>query len=424
MNKKRIVITGIGIITSAGIGKEAFIGGIRNGKSGIRKIKMFDIKVQDIKVGGEIKKFNPRDIIGDKGMVDMDRATALLLCAGKMALDDTGLSSDSDDRSSVGVSIGATYGSLKSILDFDRESIVDGPRFVNASRFPNTVMNSPAGHLAIRFGLKAVNCTISTGFCASADAVKYAINAIESDRANVMLAGGTEEICLETFLGFKKIKYLATANKEGKAIMRPFDKDRTGTILGEGSSILVLEELEHAKKRNAKIYGEISNISSCYYPNDLFQYEPAGFGMIKAMNEVLSELSKEDTIDCIFANGNSTINGDDIEYKAIKSKDILDQLKKGSGSTDGVPVTAIKSYTGETFSAAGAINMAAAAICIENGFIPKIAGFKQTSISNEKDLKFIKRNGYKTKISNVLVNVFSPNGMYSSCIIKKYNGMI
>ncbi|MGE5174543.1 MAG: beta-ketoacyl synthase N-terminal-like domain-containing protein, partial [Betaproteobacteria bacterium] len=195
---KRIVITGIGVLSPIAIGRDAYWEGLFQGKTGFRPVTLFDTVPFHVNIAGEIGDFDPVSLLGKKGLRDLDRSTRLVCSAAKLALDDSRLNITEDNTHSIGVSIGTTFGSLHSISQFDRSGLVDGPRFVNPSHFPNTVINSPASQVSIRFKIKGFNTTMSTGFCASLDAVSYATDFIKLNRADVVLTGGVEELCEET----------------------------------------------------------------------------------------------------------------------------------------------------------------------------------------------------------------------------------
>jgi 3-oxoacyl-(acyl-carrier-protein) synthase len=202
---RKIVITGIGVLSPIGIGKDAFCEALFQGKTGFKTISLFDTSSFNVHSAGEIRDFDPISFLGKKGLRTLDRSTRLLSSAAKLAIEDAHLQITDENTNSIGVSIGTTFGSLHSISQFDREGLIEGPRFVNPSYFPNTVINSPASQVSIRFKIKGFNTTISTGFCASLDAVSYAADFIKLNRADVVLAGGVEELCEETFLGFYRL---------------------------------------------------------------------------------------------------------------------------------------------------------------------------------------------------------------------------
>ena len=411
MHKKRIVITGIGVISPIGIGKDRYWQNLYEGNSGFRLITLFDISNFKVKVGGEIKDFNPKDIIGKTGILDLDRATTLLLSATKLALEDSQVDIANINSSKTGISIGTTFGSLNSLSEFHRQSLDEGPNFVNVSRFPNIVINSPASRVAIRYTVKGPNCTLSTGFCAAIDALEYAVCCINSNKAERMITGAVEEMCVQTFLGFYKLGCLAGLNNiEPRSC--PFDKKREGIIFSEGSAVFVLEELGLALKRKAHIYAEVLSTSSNFDPFRLDKFNPKGSGMVEAMKSALENANlKPNEIDCIFANANSTRDADFVETKAIK--------KVFGNFVKSLPITAIKSIIGESYSAAGALATAAAVGSLERDFIPPTINLREKD--KECNLDCVPNSVIRQKVSKIMINTFSPNGANSVLIIGKYH---
>ena len=206
---REVVVTGIGVLSPIAVGREQYWDALKHGKAGFREITLFDTARFKVNIGGEIPDFDPVRFLGKKGLRTLDRSTRLICSSAKLALDDAHLDITEDNTNSVGVSIGATFGSLHSIAQFDRVGITEGPRYVNPSLFPNTVLNSPASQVSIRYGIKGFNTTISTGFCASLDALMYASDFIKLNRADAVLAGGVEELCEETYMMFHELGFLA-----------------------------------------------------------------------------------------------------------------------------------------------------------------------------------------------------------------------
>ena len=264
MNKK-IVITGIGVLSPIAIGREAFWAGLFQGKTGFRPVTLFDTSPFRVNIAGEITDFDALSFLGKKGLRDLDRSTRLICSAAKLAIDDSRIEITEDTTHSMGVSIGTTFGSLHSISQFDRSGLIEGPRAVNPSHFPNTVINSPASQVSIKFKIKGFNTTISTGFCASLDAVSYAADFIRLNRADVVLAGGVEELCEETFMGFHNLGCLSGTDGS-EPICCPFDARRNGTILSEGAAVLVLEDEEHALNRDAVILARVLGYGNAFDP--------------------------------------------------------------------------------------------------------------------------------------------------------------
>jgi len=413
MKNQRIVITGIGILSPIGSGKDNYWQGLKEGRSGIKNITVFDTAKFKIKVGGEITEFNPKETLGRIGLVDLDRATTLLSCAMKFALQDSGLDINENNKRRMGISVGTMLGTLNSISEFDKAGLIQGPKFVNPSRFPNTVINSPASRAAIRFGIKGFNTTISSGFCAGADAIDYAVHALNFNRAEQVLAGAVEELSLQTFLGFYELGYLSGLKNGFSPVSRPFDKNRDGIVFAEGSTVIVLETLESALKRKAKIYAEIASIASNFDPGCFHKFNKKAEGMIGAMASAISNggLEKED-IGCIFANANSTKDADAIETKAIK--------KVFGTHVKDIPVTAIKSMIGETFSSSGVMNVAAALGSFEKGFIPAIKNYQTKD--DDCTLNFVLQTIENIKLRHMMINCFDPSGANTVIILKQFQG--
>ena len=410
MNKKRIVITGIGVLSPIGIGKDAYWDSLQKGMSGFRPITLFDTSDLKVKIAGEITEFNPKDILGKKGLVDLDRATTFLLSAAKFALEDSKIDISNINSPRTGISVGTTFGSINSLSEFDRQSLEEGPHFVNPSRFPNTVVNSPASRTAIRYGVKGPNATISTGYCAALDAIDYAIYSMNFNRANRMIVGAVEELCIQTFLGFYQLGYLSGLNNGNQPLSCPFDKRRDGIIFSEGTSVIILEELNSALARKADIYAEILSVGSNFDPFRLHKFNPKGKGIAESMKLALDNAAlKPDDIDCIFANANSTQDADLIETKAIK-----EVFGKASGN---IPVTAIKSMVGETFSASGGLATIAALGSMKQDFIPPTVNLKQKDA--RCDLDYVPDSARRQEIEKVMINSFGPNGSNTVLIVGK-----
>jgi len=402
----KIVITGIGVLSSIGIGKDAFWQALQEGKSGVKPVTLFDTSKLKVKMGAEISDFNPGAILGEKGLRNLDRATKLLLCAGKLALDDAKLEITEENSTSFGISIGTTLGSLWSISEFDKSALRDGPHFVNPAEFPNTVINSPPSQLAIRLKSKGPCATISSGFTSSLDAIKYGIDLIRNKRAQIVLGGGVEEFCEQTYLGFYKVNFLAGV--KGPELNCPFDQRRNGIIFGEGSAILVLESEESAKKRGANIYARILGFGTYFYPYAINKYEPQGYGLKKAMRLALDDASVAPfEVDYISAAANSTRDADIIETGAVKD---LWGAKAGK-----VAISATKSMLGETFSASGVLAAVATTGSIQKGFIPATLNYKEKDSSC--DLDYVANSARKAKINKALVNAFGPSGSNSCMVI-------
>ena len=411
--KKRIVITGVGVLASNGIGKEAFWKALKEGKSGIKPVTLFDISTLRTKLAGEISDFDPKSILGQKGLRNLDRTTLLAMSASKLALDDANLPTPvpEEETDIYGVSLGSTMGSVWSISEFDKVALREGPRAVNPALFANTVINSPASHISIKFNIQGFNCTISTGFCSSLDAIYYAMNMLNLYEYRVVLAGGVEELCEQTYKGFHKIGYLAGSRPGKEEVNCPFDKRRNGIVMGEGAAMFILEELEHAKARDAKIYAEILGYGTSFDPKSNNIFSPKAEGATEAIKYSLEDagITPAD-IDYVSASADSTLDCDVMETRAIKKA-----LGKRAEKT---PISSIKSMIGDTFSASGAMNLGASIGMLENGFIPPTINYEKPD--KRCDLDYVPNKARETKVDRILVDSFAPTGNNSSLAIGKY----
>lgn len=407
---KRVVVTGIGVLASNAIGRIELWKALKEGRSGIRPVTLFDTSTARAKTAGEITGFKGEDFLEGKGLRTLDRATKLVLSAAKLALDDAGIKHPLDEDLSVrtGVSLGSTLGSVWSISEFDKDGLRDGPRSVNPALFPNTVINSPASHISIKYNIKGFNTTISTGFSASLDAIDYAANFIKLYDYDVVLAGGVEELCLQTFLGFHKIGHLAGSRPGKPEIDCPFDKRRNGIVLGEGACILILEEMEHARRRSAPIYAEVLGYGTSFDPKSRNIYSPKADGATRAI-----ELALEDAvigpgdIDYVSATGNSTLDCDAMETTAIN--------RVFGARAKRIPVSSIKSMIGDTFSAGGAMNVAASIGALQEGFVPPTMNYEVKD--RRCDLDYVPNKSRSAKLNKILVDSFTPTGVNSSLVV-------
>lgn len=407
----RVLITGIGVLSPVGIGRQVYWEALFRGKTGFKAISLFDTAPYNVHIAGEISDFDPVLFLGKKGLRTLDRSTRLLSSAAKLAIDDANLQITDENTNSIGVSIGTTFGSLHSISQFDREGLIEGPKFVNPSHFPNTVLNSPASQVSIRFKIKGFNTTISTGFCAGLDAVIYASDFIRLNRADVVLAGGVEELCEETFLGFHNLGFLSGVNGS-EPICCPFDARRNGIVLSEGAAVLVLEDSDHALRRNVEILAVVMGYGNSFDPLADRDFKRAGTGLKNAITIALKDasLSPED-IDYISAGANSTKGLDRMETRVIKEIFGVHAFN--------IPVSSIKSMVGESFSASGALSLAAAVGAIKNGFIPPTVNYKEKD--PECDLDYVPNKAIQKDINNVLVISSDPYGQNTAIVIGKYN---
>ncbi len=410
---KRIVVTGIGVLSPNGVGKQAFWKAIADGVSGIGPVTLFDTANMRTKLAGEIKDFNPDAILGQKGLRNLDRSTKLALAASKLALDDAGIAGPvpEDATDQFGVSLGSTMGSVWSISEFDKEALKSGPRSVNPALFPNTVINSPASQISIRFNIQGFNSTISTGFCASLDAIYYAMNMMSLYDYKVVLAGGVEELCEQTYKGFYKIGHLAGSRSGKEEIDCPFDRRRNGIVFGEGAAIFVLEDSERAKSRGANIYAQLLGYGTSFDPDSRSIYNPKASGAVRAMKACLEDARLDaGDVGYVSASANSTLDCDAMETVAVRAA--------FGPAADKLPVSAVKSMIGEAYSAAGAMNLAAGLGAITYGVIPPTINYEKSD--RRCDLDCVPNSAREKKVKNILVDSFSPTGANSVLAVGKF----
>jgi 3-oxoacyl-[acyl-carrier-protein] synthase II len=408
--KRRFVITGLGVIAPNGIGKDEFWNALKTGKSGIKPIKRFDTSEFKCKLAGEVHDFEPALYLGSTGLRSLERTSRLLCSAAKMAIDDASLIIDYKNTDDIGVCTGTTLSNLWNFAEFEKGAIIDGPRFTDASLFPGSVMNAASSQVSIRFNIQGFNTTISTGYSSSIDALKYAIDFIKLRRIKAVLVGGVESMSLMNYSGFYRLGFFAGIR--GEEISCPFDKRRNGIILGEGASVVIIEDEESAHERGAKIYAEVNGIGNYFDAYRTGKYDPDAKGLKASIKAGIknSELGISD-IDYISASANSVSDQDRLETKAIK--DVF------GGYAYNIPVSSIKSMIGETFSAGGLFQIAAAIGSMYHGFIPPTMNYDVKD--DDCDLDYVANKSRITRINNVLINNYGPGGSNAAFILSKWN---
>lgn len=410
MDKKRIVITGIGILAPNGIGKEAFWSSLKEGRSGIKPITIFDPGFFKTKLAGEISDFNAEEFLGPKDLQNIDRATKLVCSAAKLALEDGGLNVTEENTEEIGVVTGTTL-ALWNIAEFGREIVQEGPRFATAAIFTGTTINTASSQISIRHKIKGFNTTISTGYTASLDGLKYAADFIRLNRAKAVLVAGVEGLTFAGFAGFYKIGFLAGI--KGEELSCPFDKRRNGIILSEAATVLLIEDEEYAKNRGAKIYAQLAAVENSFDAYRSAKYDPKISGLKVTMAKALKNAQMhEDDIDYISSAANSVAQQDTLETMAIK--EVFNVYAKD------IPVSAIKSMVGESVSAGGLLQLGAAVGSLKESFIPPTINYEKQD--PQCDLDYVPNKSRERKLENILINNFGPGGNNATAIIKKYGG--
>jgi 3-oxoacyl-[acyl-carrier-protein] synthase II len=408
----RLVITGISILSPIGVNKDEFWSNLMNGVSGIKDITLFDVSKYRSKKAGEISNFDAKVFLGKKGIRHIDRTSLLASSAAKLVMEDAKITHQTYTEEDLGIVIGSTYGSIDSISTFDLEALKEGPNYVNPMAFPNTVLNAPASRASIFCKATGLNSTISTGVTSGLDAVIYASDFLRLGRVKAVLAGGVHGLTPDIFWGAYRSGILSGCNDNTVEISMPYDKRRNGFVIGEAAALLVIERLEDALKRKARIYAEIKGYGNTFNPkkitHDNLDTEEGVRCISLAMKN--AELNIDD-ISYISACANSSITGDRMETQVIKDY-FGDYAKK-------VPISAIKSMTGECLDASGAMQCITSIMAINNGVIPPTINYQERD--DECDLDYVSNKSRKLEVKNVLINDFSDTGNISSLIISKYS---
>lgn len=406
--KERIAITGIGLLSPAGVGRSLFWQALEEGCSGLRPASLFDATPYRNRLVGEVFEFDHRRLLGSTGLRHFDRTTLLLAAATKLALEDAGYQDQlKQNGQQTGMVVGSTFGSISSIISFDSESVEYGPRYVNPMAFPNTVLCAPAGRVSILFQARGVNATVATGETSGIDALIQACDFLVQGRAQLIVAGGCYGLSEDIFAAFSGAGVLAGSRDGAPEISAPFDRRRNGFILGEGSCLFCLERREDALRRKARIYAEISGFASTFTPHC---DDDKIAGRRQAVERALQEASLEASdVSCVFAGANSTEDGDRMESEVLKSV--------FAGVTPAPPVTAVKSVTGECLDAGAALQTAAAIFSLRRNLIPPIVNYSQPD--PQCDLDYVTGACRPVQANHVLVSAFSPVGHSSFLVISR-----
>ena len=410
--KKRVVITGLGCVTPVGTGKEDFWVNIKSGVSGIDKITRFDYTNYQTQIAGEVKDFTPEDYISKKELKKMDRFTQFAMVASKLAVADSELDLDSIDRNRMGTVIGTGIGGVETIEAQHKNLLEKGNRRVSPFFIPMMIGNMAAGQVAIEFGAKGPSTNVCTACASGTNSVGDAFKIIQRGDADIMIAGGTEAAVAEfAVAGFCNMKAMSTNNDNPQQASRPFDKDRDGFVMGEGCGILILEELESAKKRNAKIYAEIVGYGMTSDAYHITTPAENGEGAARSMQVAINDAGIEPSqIDYINAHGTSTYYNDLYETMAIKS--VFGEYAKN------VSVSSTKSMTGHLLGASGAIEAIVCALAIKDNFVPPTINLENPG--EGMDLDYTPNKGKERVINYALSNSLGFGGHNATIVLKKY----
>lgn len=409
---RRVVITGLGMVTPVGTGKEVFWNSLINGKSGIVPISRWDASQFSTRIAGEIRDFDPLNYLDKKEARRMDRYTHFACAGAQIALEDAGFKEDDLDRDRVGVYIGSGVGGIETLEEQARTLINKGPNRVSPFFVPMMIANIAGAQVAINHGFRGPNLTTVSACASSTNAIGEAFRLIRDGVADVMVTGGTEAPVIPLAMaGFCSMKAMSTRNDEPEKASRPFDKERDGFVMGEGSGIVIVESLEHAQKRGAYIYAEIVGYGATCDAYHITSSDPEGAGAAKAMELAINDagLNVED-VDYINAHGTSTPVGDVSETLAIK-KLFGDHSRK-------VAISSTKSMTGHLLGAAGGIEIIACALAIQNSVIPPTVNYENPD--PECDLDYIPNTSVQRNVDVAISNSFGFGGHNATVVIKKF----
>ncbi|MFC1658687.1 beta-ketoacyl-ACP synthase II [Candidatus Omnitrophota bacterium] len=410
---RRVVVTGLGVISPVGNDVSSFWQNLKEGISGVDKLTLFDSAAYDSQVAGQVKGFNPQDYgIKPKDLRRMARFSQFAIAASRQAIEDSGLELDKEDKDRIGVLIGSGIGSLQII---EKEHVVllrDGPSRVSPFMIPILIVNEASGWVGMTFGLKGPNSCVATACASGSHATGDAFKIVERGDADIMIAGGTEAaISPMSVAGFCALRALSQRNDQPQKASRPFDSQRDGFVMAEGAGVVVLESLEHATKRKAKIYAEIIGYGMSCDAYHLTAPDPDGKGASLAMQSALKDAGvKPEEVDYINAHGTSTKLNDKIETMAIK-KALGAHAKK-------VMVSSTKSMVGHLLGAAGGVEFVVVCLTVKNNIVTPTINYEYPD--PDCDLDYVPNAARSAEVNVAMSNSLGFGGHNATLIVKKF----
>jgi len=415
MSERRVVVTGIGVVSPVGNDLETFWKSLTEGKSGVSRYEAFDSSNYDCKIAGEIRGFEPAKFFkSPKDARRTDRFSQFAMAASQSALKDSGIDLEQTDRNRFGVMIGSGIGGLQTMEDECRRLFDRGPSRVSPFTIAMMISNMASGLVSMEYDLRGPNMSIVTACATANHSIGEAWRMIKFDDADYFVAGGTEATITQLGMsGFASMRAMSLRNDDPTRASRPFDKDRDGFVMGEGAGIVVLEELEHARKRGAHIYCELSGYGLSADAYHMTAPLPDGEGAARCMKIALKHAKlNPDQIDYVNAHGTSTPIGDVCETKAIKLA-LGDHAKK-------TMVSSTKSMTGHLLGAAGGVEFAACALAIKYGVIPPTINLDDPD--PECDLDYVPNTAREAKVKVAMSNSFGFGGHNATLIASEFVG--
>ncbi len=413
--KRRVVVTGLGAVTDVGADVPTMWKSIIDGRSGICAITAFEQGPEwSVRIAGEVRNWDASESIHVRELKRMDRFCSMGVCAADEAARDCGLDLNKGDPYRRGVVIGSGVGGILTIEQGHARLLQTGPRKINPFTVPRLMVNAVAGNVSIRLGLRGVNSAIATACATGGHAIGNACQLIQRDDADVMFAGGAEAAVTPLCIGsFAAMKALSVRNDDPLRASRPFDRDRDGFVLAEGAAVVVLEELEHAKRRGATIYAEILGFGSSGDAYHIAAPEPTGYGAVRAMKSAIADagINVQD-VDYINAHGTSTPLGDTAEVQAVNEL-FGDDARR-------LVISSTKSMTGHTLGAAGGIESVITVLAVRNGIVPPTINLDHPD--EDFDLDFAPNTAQERPLRYALNNSFGFGGHNVSVAIGRYDG--
>jgi 3-oxoacyl-[acyl-carrier-protein] synthase II len=409
---RRVVVTGVGAVTPVGNTAEEFWAALIQGKSGIGPVTRFDASPLPTRIAGELKGFDPLRYIDKKDDRKLDPFLKYAIACAAMAVEDAGLNVERVDRTRFGVLVGSGIGGITTLLETHKVLLEKGPDRVSPFFIPMLIINMASGLISMRFGARGPNSSVVTACATGNHAIGDAMRIIQRNDADVMIAGGSEAIILPlTFAGFCQMKAMSTRNDDPGRASRPFDATRDGFVCGEGGGLLVLESLDHALARDARIYAEVVGYGMTGDAHHMTAPDPDADGAARAMSLALRDAGVEpSSVGYINAHGTSTLYNDKSETMAIK-RVFGDHARK-------LAVSSTKSMTGHLLGAAGGIEAIATAFAIHHGILPPTINYETPD--PDCDLDYVPNQARKQDVEIALSNAFGFGGTNATLVLRKY----
>jgi 3-oxoacyl-[acyl-carrier-protein] synthase II len=409
---RRVVVTGLGVVSPVGNDVASFWDSMKEARSGIGKLTTFDASAFDSRIAGEVKGFEPLAYgMTKKEALRLEKFVQYAMACAYQAIADAGLALDKEDKERIGVIVGSGIGSLRIIEEEYEVYLKSGPSRITPFLIPMLIVNEASGHIAIKYGFKGPNSCVSTACASGSHAIGDALRLIQRGDVDIMITGGTESAITHLGIGgFCALKALSTRNDEPEKASRPFEKDRDGFVMAEGCGVVVLESLEHAKERGAKIYCELAGFGMSCDAYHITAPDPDGYGASLSMKWALkdSRVNPQD-LDYINAHGTSTKMNDKVETLAIK-------LSLGNHAKK-VMVSSTKSMTGHLLGAAGGVEFIVCCLAIKDGVVPPTINYD--SPDPECDLDYVPNTARKAKVEIAASNSLGFGGHNATLVVKK-----